>query len=147
MYTTIIKSLERNKNVFHELLEGVPREEYLWKQKPGKWSLLEIVCHIRDEEVEDFRTRVQCVLENPKLPPPPIDPVAWVNKRKYIEQDYDTVFNSFIDERKRSIEWLRSLKDPLWDNNYLHPKFGPMKLVIPKENNCSRESGNHFQFC
>jgi len=130
MYTTIIQSLDRNKNVFKELLKGVPRTEFLWKQEPDKWSLLEIVCHIRDEEVEDFRTRVQCVLENPTLPPPPIDPVAWVKERKYIEQDYDSVLNRFIDEREHSVEWLRNLKDPKWDNSYLHPKLGPMSARL-----------------
>ena len=126
MYTTIINSLERNKEVFKELLQNMPRQETIWCQAPGKWSLLEIICHLRDEEVEDFRTRVNNVLKDPSLTLPPIDPGGWVKERKYIEQDYSTVLNSFIDERNRSIKWLRSLKDPKWDNCYMHPKLGPM---------------------
>jgi len=130
MYTSIIQSLERNKKVFKELLNEVPSEEYLWRQSTDKWALLEIVCHIRDEEVEDFRTRVKYVLEDPELTLPSIDPVGWVLDRKYIEQDYNTVLNSFIDERERSINWLKSLQDPKWDNSYLHPKLGPMSAKL-----------------
>lgn len=130
MYTTIIKSLERNKEVFNELLQDVPRQEYLWSQESGKWTLLEIICHIRDEEIEDFRTRVEYVLRDPVLTLPSIDPVGWVHERKYIEQDYDTVLNSFINEREISIKWLKSLKDPKWDNIYQHPKLGPMSAKL-----------------
>ncbi len=130
MYTSIIRSLERNKKIFIALLIELPSEEYLWRQAPGKWSLLEILCHLRDEEVEDFRTRVRYVLEDPSQTLPPIDPVGWVQERKYIEQNYRTVLNSFIDERERSVNWLRSLTEPKWDNSFLHPKFGPMSAKL-----------------
>ena len=130
MYTSIIQSLERNQEVFTELLIGIPPKEHLWSQEPGKWTLLEILCHLRDEEVEDFRTRVKYVLKDPTLTLPSIDPVAWVHERKYIDQDYNSVLDSFIDERERSIKWLRSLEDPQWDNSYMHPKLGPMSAKL-----------------
>jgi hypothetical protein len=130
MYTSIIQSLNRNKDVFKELLQEVAQQEYLWSQEPSKWSLLEIVCHIRDEEVDDFRTRVKYVLEDPLQALPSIDPVGWVKKRKYIEQDYDSVLDNFIYEREQSVKWLSSLKNPKWNNSYLHPKLGPMSAKL-----------------
>ncbi len=125
-YDKIISNLQSNKEVFLSLLSNVSREEYLWKPQPDKWCLLEILCHLRDEEIEDFRTRVKCVLESPQLGPQPIDPVGWVAQRKYVEQDYDKKLEEFIQERDASVDWLRSLDSPNWHNTYTHPTLGPM---------------------
>ncbi len=125
-YIKIIKELSANKSVFHELLKEKHQEEYSWKQAPEKWCLLEIICHLYDEEREDFRARTKHVLETPASPLPSIDPVGWVKERKYMEQDYDTKLNSFLAEREESVKWLKSLQHPKWDNAYQHPKFGAM---------------------
>ena len=120
----IIQELARNKHVFKGLLVDVEKDEYLWKFNPDKWCLLEIVCHLFDEEREDFRTRTKLVLEDPKLPLPPFDPTAWPQDRAYIQQNYNDKVYSFLNERDQSIDWLQSLKDPQWNNAYQHPKFG-----------------------
>ena len=130
MYNKIKKELERNKNVFKELLQNVNKEEYLWRPEPNKWCILEIICHLHDEEIEDFRTRVKYVLENPDRTLPPINPVAWVKERNYIDQNYESILNAFIKEREHSVEWLSSLEDQKWDNYYEHPKLGPMSAKL-----------------
>ncbi|MEO8665612.1 MAG: DinB family protein [Ignavibacteria bacterium] len=120
-----IENLSRNGNVFKELFSGIPEEEYLWRPQPEKWCLLEIVCHLYDEEQYDFRARTKHVLDNIQMSPPAIDPEGWVKSRNYIDQNYDETLEKFLNERKRSIEWLTSLKDPQWKNEYVH-KLGPM---------------------
>ena len=125
-YDQIIIQLTANKSVFKNLLTGLTKEEYLWKAEPKKWCLLEIVCHLYDEECEDFRTRVKHVLETPDIAPPPFDPASLVLERKYMGQDYSKKLNEFLEERDQSVNWLRSLVNPKWDNAYEHPKFGKM---------------------
>lgn len=129
-YNKIIIELERNKTTFTTLLEGLPVEQYTWKQNPEKWCLLEIICHLYDEEREDFRTRTKQVLENPDLPLPKIDPVGWVTERKYLQQNYSEKLNEFISEREQSIKWLTSLKDPKWDNFHDHPSLGEITAKL-----------------
>jgi DinB superfamily len=129
-YSKIFEELDRNKYIFKGLLENINEDEYLWKMNPDKWCLLEIICHLRDEEVEDFRTRVRYVLETPELVLPPFDPVNWVKERKYIKQNYKETLSDFIQERERSVKWLHSLTDPKWDNKYQHPKLGPMSAKL-----------------
>ena len=63
----IILQLAVNRDVFKPLLSGKTDGEYLWRPEPGKWTLLEIVCHLLDEEREDFRARVKHTLEHPKV--------------------------------------------------------------------------------
>lgn len=120
----IIQELDRNADIIEALLTGVPEAAIRWKPQPDEWCLLEIVCHLYDEEREDFRARVGHVLETPGQPMPSIDPVGWVTERSYLEQDYRTKVVQFIGARHESIEWLWSLEDPHWDNTYDHPKLG-----------------------
>ena len=129
-YNKIVKELKRNADAFKTLLDKLSEEQYLWKQNPDKWCLLEIICHLCDEEREDFRKRTKLVLESPELPLPKIDPVGWVKERKYTEQDYTKKLNEFPAEREKSIEWLTSLQNPNWENAYEHPKFGKMSAKL-----------------
>jgi len=126
----ITRELHQNKGVFQTLLSGVSKEGSLWSQNPTKWCLLEVVCHLHDEEREDFRTRVKCVLEDPNTPPPSFDPLVWVKERNYKGQNYNQVLSRFLEEREASVQWLRSLKNPTWTNTYNHPKFGPMSAYL-----------------
>ena len=120
----IINEFTKNKEVFKQLLSGIPKEEYLWRPSPEKWCLLEIVCHLYDEERDDFRTRVRLTLENPEQELPQFDTEEWVTSRNYLQQDYNLMLEKFLEERKQSIEWLKSLSSPDWKNTYNHPKFG-----------------------
>jgi len=122
----IIQELLVNRQVFKELLSTVPQAMCHWKPMPDKWCLLEIVCHLYDEECEDFRLRTRQVLETPSLPLPPIDPQGWVETRKYMEQNYSAKLDNFLAEREASVKWLESLTGPKWNNSYVHPRLGKM---------------------
>lgn len=120
----IILELSKNKNVFKEILQEIKPEIYLWKPVPDKWCLLEIVCHLYDEEREDFQARLKHILQTPADPFTPIDPPGWVMQRKYIQQDYNGMLNKFLEEREQSVAWLQSLSSPPWDQVHRHPTLG-----------------------
>ncbi|MHA7058109.1 DinB family protein [Aquimarina sp. M1] len=122
----IIEGLSRNQQVFKQLLEGISIKEYTWKDRTSRWCLLEVVCHLYDEERDDFRKRTRHVLETPDQQFEPIDPEGWVLRREYIKQEYDLVLKGFIQERQASINWLDSLVDPNWNNTSIHPDLGEM---------------------
>lgn len=129
-HNIIFSELARNKETFKGLLNGIEEPFYRWRTQPEKWNLLDIVCHLYDEEREDFRARVKSVLENPDKPLTPINPVAWVNERQYSEQNYQTKLADFLSEREKSVKWLKSLTSPQWDNQYEHPSLGPMSAQL-----------------
>lgn len=131
-YSHVINELSRNKEVFKRFLSSIEEETFLWRPEAQKWCLLEIICHLRDEEVEDFRTRLKYVLETPGRAFPTFNPTQWVEERKYVEQNFETVLTAFLIEREKSITWLESLSIPDWDNFYDHPKLGPMsaKMIL-----------------
>lgn len=119
-----INQFTQNRKTFSDILSGIEPALQTWKQNSDKWSLLEIVCHLYDEEREDFRQRFQYILDTPEKDPPSINPQGWVTERKYIEQNYLTKLVGFLEERDKSIAYLKSLTDVSWDNQYEHKHFG-----------------------
>ncbi|MGH1433913.1 MAG: DinB family protein [Lewinella sp.] len=126
----IIQELTTNQLVFTGLLQDANPKMILWRPQPEHWCLLEVVCHLYDEEREDFRQRIKLLLEDPTQPLPPFDPTKWVQERAYLAQDYTAKTAAFLKERTASITWLQSLTSPAWDNTYQHPKLGPMSAGL-----------------
>ena len=125
-YNLTFIRLEKNLGVFRSLFEDVVKEEYLWRQAPEKWCMLEILCHLHDEEKEDFRTRVEYALRGSKEMPPSIDPVGWVKQRDYISRNYIDMLDMFLEERKTSINFLWANEKADWNNYIEHPTLGKM---------------------
>jgi len=130
----IIKNLDFNVATFAALVNGATEDEYFFKPDENSWCMLEVLCHLIDEEVEDFRTRVRMVLESPSEPLPKINPTGWVKERNYIERDFKVMVKRFMAERKISIDWLNSLKTPDWQHTHIHPKLGPVTANYFLEN-------------
>lgn len=126
----LFDQLARHGEVFRALLNDLPPKEITWKPAPNKWCVLEVICHLYDEEREDFRARLRSTLETPERPWPKIDPPTWVVERRYMQQDLGAMLEKFLAERKTSVDWLRGLADAPWDNAYLHPKVGPVSCEL-----------------
>jgi hypothetical protein len=123
----LIERLGANAPVFRSLLEGVDAVQAGWKPRPEKWSILEVVNHLVDEEREDFRRRLDLTLHRPADPWPKIDPVGWVTDRNYADREIGASVEAFLREREASLQWLRALPGPSWDQAHIHPVFGAMK--------------------
>ena len=119
--------IQSNGSVFKYLLSNASPALQEFREEEGKWNLKEIVCHLLDEEQEDFRLRLQSVLKDPLPPFKPIDPAGWVVSRSYSAADYQQKVHEFLEERKKSSEYLESLSpDSPFSNTYQHPVLGPM---------------------
>lgn len=112
-----IDRLSKNRGVFERLLSGVRLEQARWKPSPDKWSMLEVINHLYDEEREDFRQRIEIVLADPNQAWPRIDPRTWVTTRGYNERELDTSLKNFLAEREKSLAWLEQLSAPNWQNS------------------------------
>jgi hypothetical protein len=121
------RQLTDNADRIDALVSGVSQEEARWKPDPNSWSILEVINHLHDEEVEDFRVRLDIILQDPEKPWPPIDPEAWVDQRRYNEQDLEESLIFFLDERDASLAWLHDdLVNVDWQTTYQAP-WGEMR--------------------
>ena len=116
-----IARLTASGEAIERLARGVAAAQAHWKPAPTEWSILEVVCHLYDEEREDFRQRLRLLLEDPTQEWPAIDPQGWVTTRRYAERDLAVVLDGFATERRASVAWLQSLDAPAWDQGRRHP--------------------------
>lgn len=124
--TALIARLERAPLVISNLVGMMSPEGARFSPPSGAWSVLEILCHLGDEEVEDFRTRLRLTLEDPTAEWPPIDPEGWARARRYKERDLHSALARFMKERLTSVVWLKSLRSPDWNAAAKRP-FGVMR--------------------
>ncbi len=126
----IIAHLTVNGEVFRHLFENLSDEQARWKTGAEKWSMLEVINHLYDEERDDFRKRLALVLNNPREPWPTIDPEGWVNQRRYNQRNLSESLDNFFGERSNSLRWLHGLDLPNWQATHHHPKMGPMSAEL-----------------
>ncbi len=123
----LIASLERFGRILPEVVRDTSPDDSRWKPPDGAWSILEIVCHLRDEEQFDFRERLRLTLADPTAAWPPISPETWAVERSYNADQLSSAAERFTALRRESVLWLRSLENPDWSRTHHHPQFGPFR--------------------
>jgi uncharacterized damage-inducible protein DinB len=126
----IIGHLGVNCEVFKQLFHDISDDQARWQPGKDRWSILEVVNHLYDEEREDFRKRIGLVLSDPVRPWPPIDPEGWVVERGYNGRDFKASRHNFLTERDASLGWLNNLNSADWQAIHHHPRMGPMSAEL-----------------
>lgn len=117
-FESLYQELVQSTEMIRVLLAGISQEGAQVKPSAGKWSILEVVCHLYDEEREDFREHLDFILHRQHEEWHPISPFAWVKLRKYKQQDFNSIKKKFFSEREKSLDWLKSLKNVNWNTKY-----------------------------
>lgn len=122
----LFQELEGSTQIIRALLAGITQEEAQIKPNEQSWSILETVCHLYDEEREDFREHLDFILHRQHDEWHVIDPHSWVVERNYNGQNFAEMQDKFFAERERSLEWLKSLFRADWETTYTS-QFGSMR--------------------
>jgi HAD superfamily hydrolase (TIGR01549 family) len=103
----------------------------LWKKRPrpDEWSLLEIVCHLRDVDMEVNKPRLQKVLneKDPFIPGKDTDP--WAQERGYIDRNGLEALQHFIIARLEMLDMLEAMKTEEFRRPARHAFFGRTTLA------------------
>ena len=114
LYQELVDSTE----MIRALLSGITQEEAQVKPSAESWSILEVICHLYDEEREDFREHLDFILHRQNEEWHGIDPQRWVTERNYNEQDFAEMQERFFGERKQSLDWLLEMAPSDWETTY-----------------------------
>ena len=109
--------------VLDALLGGLDPAGWRARPAPDEWAPVEIVCHLRDEEIEDFTARLRVVVEGGDRFPP-IDPERWAVERRYREDDGPAALAAFRERRAASLAWLAGLAPERLLAGIEHPRRG-----------------------
>ena len=117
-FSTLYQELQNSTEMIRALLSGVASEAAHFKPGAETWSILELVCHLYDEEREDFRGHIDFILHRQNEAWHAIDTQGWVTQRKYNEQNFAEMQEKFFAEREKSFAWLKELLNPDWEKTY-----------------------------
>lgn len=111
------------------LIEGMPVESWATRPEPSEWSLVEVLCHLRDTELEVNQPRLQRLLteEEPFIAARGTD--EWAEERGYLKQDGPLAFREYLTTRLATLETLKGLGADGWTRKARHSIFGPTTLL------------------
>jgi hypothetical protein len=87
------------------MVAGLSPARWRARPAPDEWSAVEIVCHLRDEEAEDFGARVRVILGGSAFFTP-VDPEGWATARRYHAADPGEALAAFHRHRAESLAML-----------------------------------------
>jgi hypothetical protein len=109
---TVLKTARRDLARLPGLLDALltDLDDTMWRARPlpNEWSLVEIVCHLRDEEAEDFGARVRVTVEGGTAFVP-IDPERWAVDRRYRDDDPHAALALLKQRRVENLAFLATV--------------------------------------
>jgi DinB superfamily len=108
-------------------LEGMTREQWLVRPIPGKWSTLEVVCHLADyEPIYADRMKRVIALEEPELLKG--DPARFAARLAYDQRDMEEELDLIELTRKQMARILRARKPEDFERRGGHSRDGMLTL-------------------
>ena len=99
------------------------------KTTPGDWSLTELICHLRDTELEIHQMQIRLFSDQsePFIPRP--DTSVWASQRDYLHEDGNLALKEFNDARRGTLDLLAKVAKEDWQRKARHAIFGPTNFL------------------
>jgi hypothetical protein len=106
-FTYVRQLMATQAELIRHLVADVSDDQARWKPAPDRWSILEVINHLYDEEREDFREHL--------------------TERGYNKRDLAGSVETFLAERRASLAWLEGLSESDWDTSIRAPWDAPIR--------------------
>jgi FMN phosphatase YigB (HAD superfamily) len=115
--------------VLHNL--SLSTTEAAWRKEPTRedWAMIEIVCHLRDTELEIHQMQLKLMIEREDAFIPRPDSGVWANEREYLNVDGKTALTEFASARIDNLKTLKGLNEEIWTRSARHAIFGPTNFL------------------
>jgi hypothetical protein len=126
---THISTLRATPANLKAALKGVPRRLTSWRPAPGKWSILEVVCHLRDMERDAYLGRYRRILaeDTPQLPDADAD--IYALEGDYGAQKLGDALREFQRLRRECLKVLSGVKGDAWERAGIHEAAGRLTMA------------------
>jgi hypothetical protein len=113
--------------IIADLIDGVSPERLTARPAPGKWSVVEIVAHLAEDElVTSWRYRQ--MIENPGVALPGFDQDLWAKVGYYGEWTAADALAMFKLLREANLRMAAQLSPVQWESGGVHGERGPMTV-------------------
>jgi FMN phosphatase YigB (HAD superfamily)/uncharacterized damage-inducible protein DinB len=96
--------------VIDSWLQTIPEEILRKKPARDEWSVLEVLWHLADMEIEVFNPQWQQILSDPSKMIIPPDTSRWADQRRYQARDLAQALENFLDARLASLSLIDQLE-------------------------------------
>ena len=119
------RALARLPDLLHGMVDDLDAAAARVRPVAYEWSPVEILCHLRDEEREDFGMRLRAILDGRKEFAP-IDPEGWVAARGYGQASLKQVLTEICDARGATLEFLATVAPERLRASVAHRRLGTL---------------------
>ena len=126
---SILGIMRSTPAVLRTLLSALTKEEWRYEPTGEDWSVNEIICHLRDTEIEIHRMQLDLMLARTGAFIPRPDTSVWANEREYLNEDGPTALTDFAAARLSNLRKLNNSDGELWSRRARHAIFGPTNFL------------------
>ena len=125
--TTLVDNYLDGPQLLRKAVAGIPREQLLARPIPGKWSTLEVICHLADFEIV-FADRIKRVVAENEPTLFGGDPDAFAARLAYHQRNAEEELQLIELIRRQAARILRALKPEEFQRRGIHSESGPLTL-------------------
>lgn len=124
----LLDQLRATPRLLTEAVRGLQRNVVGWTPAPGSWSILEVVCHMRDMEREAYLARYERMLRGDRPHLPGVDGDRLACELDYRRQRLSEALREFRKLRKQTLALLTGFDTATWALEGVHETAGPITM-------------------
>ncbi len=124
----LLWNLRSLPNELDDLLGDLDEEILRWRPNPRKWSVKEIMCHLRDMERFAYLARYQRILSEDQPVLANVDQDRLAAESDYLNQDAKEALADFKRLRAETVQTLEAASLEAFDRIGVHEADGPFTI-------------------
>jgi hypothetical protein len=115
--------------VLRSLAASLTTEQWRHEPTPEDWAMNEIICHLRDTEIEIHQMQMDLMIQKAGAFIPRPETRVWASEREYLNIDGASALMDFARARRENLRTLRALDEEIWSRSARHAIFGPTDFL------------------
>ena len=124
----VLQTLRSTEMLLFAVLADLDREALTKRPAPNEWSVVEVLCHLRDLEREVFPVRTELIRRNDSSLIQGFDQNAWALERDYAGDDPRRAADEFTLCRRKNLLMIEQIRDDELEKKARHSEFGELTL-------------------
>lgn len=123
-----LENLERTLEELHAAVKGLDEAALRRPEKPGKWSVLQVVQHLADSDLV-WAYRVRRILADDRPAISGYDQDLWAERLRYADARLEDALEQFAAVRRANLRLLRALAPDQWSRVGIHAERGEESIA------------------
>ncbi|HUM14102.1 MAG TPA: DinB family protein [Candidatus Nitrosotalea sp.] len=136
----LIERIRSSAQIVRLAVEAAPRERFDVPPKPGEWSALETLTHLRDVIVHVYGLRMRRLFYEHAPVFADFDEEAYRPASLARGESVEYLLDTFLGEQEQLARLLEAVPDAEWALEGTHPKYGVMSIEF-----LARRCGEHAE--